>query len=88
MSTKTARSIDNISLGPLCYQIVMKRCRLRGIGIDSKLVSNPENSKSIFYVSELSLRICPDPSVHCVECIYYKDRKCPLEKYIEDSHAS
>ena len=66
----------------------MKRCRLRGIGADSKLVSNPQNSSSIFYVSELSLRICPDSSVHCIECVYHKDRKCPLEKYIEGSHAS
>ena len=88
ISTKTVQSIDHVSLGPLCYQIVMKRCHLRGMGTDPKLVSNPENSKSIFYVSDLSLRICPDSSVHCIECIYHRDRKCPLEKYIEESHAS
>lgn len=88
VSNKAAQSVDSISLGPLCYQTVMKRCRLRGMGADSKLVSNPENSKSIFYISELSLRICPDSSVHCIECIYHRDRKCPLEKHIEGSHAS
>jgi hypothetical protein len=86
--TKTAQSVSNVFLGPLCYQIVMKRCRLRGVGVGSKLVANPSNGKSIFYVSEISLRICPDSSVHCIECIYHRDRKCPLEKYIENSHAS
>jgi hypothetical protein len=88
ISTKTAQSIDHVCLGPLCYQIVMKRCRLRGMGADSKLISNPYNSKSVFYTSDLSLRICPDSSIHCIECIYHRDRKCPLEKYIEDSHVS
>lgn len=87
-SNKTAQNINSVSFGPLCYQIVMKRCRLRGMGADAKLVSSSENNKSIFYVSELSLRICPDSSIHCIECIYHRDRKCPLERYVEDSHAS
>lgn len=85
-SSKTARAINNVHLGPFCYETVLKRCRLRGIGEDSKLIADPSNNNLIFYVSDISLRICPDPLVPCVECVYHRDKKCPLEKFVEDSN--
>jgi len=30
-------------------------------------------------ISDYSSRFCPDDDVHCVQCPYLSDQKCPLE---------
>lgn len=68
-----------VPLGAYCYEVVTRRCRLRGQGAEACLVRGSD-SGLIFSVSSRSLKVCPDPQRHCLSCIYLQERQCPLER--------
>ena len=67
----------DVYLGPHCYSSIKKREDLRSSGSNPRLIKNSISNYS-HIVSDNST-ICPDDSIHCLECQFLASKECPLE---------
>lgn len=77
----STKYFQNIPLGPTCYEVLVSRTRLRGMGEGGQMKQNQKGQ--VFQTSTTSNRVCPDKEEHCISCPYFKDEFCPLEIYYD-----
>jgi len=68
-------------LGPTCLETIKERARLRGSGTNARMATDPDTGLS-HLVSDVAEKFCPDSKVYCLQCPYFSDKECPLEKGI------
>lgn len=69
--------VYKVPLGPTCLQTLKDRVTLRGAGQNAKVIETPDGM--VINTSDWSEKICPDKELHCLQCPYFSDNKCPLE---------
>jgi hypothetical protein len=71
------KHIRGVPVGPVCYQRLKRRERIRAGGSNMRMVLNDETN--LAHAVSSNADVCPSDQTHCLDCPFRTAKQCPVE---------